>query len=347
MSDEEDLDAGEETQAEEQKGSDVGETEAEESKLEEEEERPPDKPLNEEIMAESLLLLCKTGNGLSHAYVRLDGAQKGLTDISIIKNYIHLRYIDLSNNNLKDISGLNVLTHLLTLKLDFNKLTSVKLDPLPYLQHASFTNNKIKTTEGICHPKLEVLNLNKNMISEIKGIDADKLPSLHTLELRENKLITTKGIKLPNLKSLFIAANMIIKLEDLEELKSLTALHLRDNKLDNLDGFSEKMASLQYINMRGNLVSDYKEVKKLQVLPKLKALVLLDTPLTENGDYRLEVLISVRRLERLDKDEYLQEERSEAETIYEERRVKELEEASGGPGEAKPEDTESKVESED
>jgi hypothetical protein len=75
-------------------------------------------------------------------------------------------------------------------------------------------------------------------------------------------------------------------------------------------------------------------------------LVLLDTPLTENGDYRLEVLISVRRLERLDKDEYLQEERSEAENIYEERRVKELEEAAGG-GEAKPDDSESKLESED
>ena len=113
------------------------------------------------------------------------------------------------------------------------------------------------------------------MISELKGLEAEKLPSLHTLELRENKLLSTKGIKLPNLKSLFIAANMIIKLEDLEELKSLTALHLRDNKLENLDGFSEKLASLQYINLRGNLISDYKEVKKLQVLPKLKALVLL------------------------------------------------------------------------
>jgi len=33
-------------------------------------------PLNEELMSESLLLLCKTGNGLSHAYVRLDAAQK-------------------------------------------------------------------------------------------------------------------------------------------------------------------------------------------------------------------------------------------------------------------------------
>lgn len=83
-----------------------------------------------------------------------------MTDISLLKSYIHLRYIDLSNNNLKDITPLNSLTHLLTLKLDFNKLTSAKLDPLPYLQHASFSNNKIKSTEGISHPKLEILNLN-------------------------------------------------------------------------------------------------------------------------------------------------------------------------------------------
>ena len=38
--------------------------------------KSPDAPLTEEIMAGSLLLLCKTGNGLSHAYVRLDAAQK-------------------------------------------------------------------------------------------------------------------------------------------------------------------------------------------------------------------------------------------------------------------------------
>jgi hypothetical protein len=50
--------------------------------------------------------------------------------------------------------------------------------------------------------------------------------------------------------------------------------------------------------------------------------------LAENGDYRLEVLISVRRLERLDKDEYVEEERTEAENIYEERRQKEQEEAA-------------------
>ena len=50
------------------------------------------------------------------------------------------------------------------------------------------------------------------------------------------------------------------------------------------------------------------------------------------------MLISVRRLERLDKDEYLQEERTEAEEIYEQRRLKEEEDAAaallGGTEEA-------------
>ena len=38
----------------------------------------------------------------------------------------------------------------------------------------------------------------------------------------------------------------------------------------------------------------------------------------------MEVLIGIRRLERLDKDEYSEEERQEAEEIYEQRRAEEL-----------------------
>jgi hypothetical protein len=84
--------------------------------------------------------------------------------------------------------------------------------------------------------------------------------------MRENRLTTSKGISLPNLKSLFLvrrvrfhcftltfslqAANMLTKLEDLENLTRLTTLHLRDNKIETLDGFSENMKQLQYVNLR-------------------------------------------------------------------------------------------------
>lgn len=43
---------------------------------------------------------------------------------------------------------------------------------------------------------------------------------------------------------------MLKKVEGLENLKNLTTLHLRDNQVDTLDGFSEEMKSLQYLNLR-------------------------------------------------------------------------------------------------
>lgn len=290
----------------------------------EEEEKPPENPLTEEMLADSLSLLCKTGDGLAHAYVRLDVHEKELTDISILSCFIHLRYVDISGNQLREISPLNSLTHLLTLKSDRNLLHSAKLDELPYLQIASFANNKIMDTEGINHPLLEQLNLSFNEIVEVSGFEPVKLGRLKVLELRGNKLMSTVGLSnLPNLKELYMAANTIRTLEGLDRLEHLTKLHLRDNQIEKLDGFSENMKTLQYINLRGNNVSDIKEVAKLKSLPLLRALLLMECPVSDEDDYRIEVLISLRRLERLDKDEYSDDERQEAEEIYEQRRQEE------------------------
>lgn len=48
----------------------------------------------------------------------------------------------------------------------------------------------------------------------------------------------------------FQAANTIRTLEGLDRLEHLTKLHLRDNQIEKLDGFSENMKTLQYINLR-------------------------------------------------------------------------------------------------
>eukprot|EP00118_Oscarella_pearsei_P011250 m.74090 g.74090 ORF g.74090 m.74090 type:complete len:89 (+) comp35876_c0_seq7:761-1027(+) len=54
----------------------------------------------------------------------------------------------------------------------------------------------------------------------------------------------------------------------------LTILHVRDNRIDHLDGLNEIMVALQYMNVRNNGVVDMKEVAKLKALPMLRALVL-------------------------------------------------------------------------
>ncbi|CAB3979277.1 leucine-rich repeat-containing 23-like [Paramuricea clavata] len=285
------------------------------------EEKVPENPLTEEVLAESLSLLCKTGNGLAHAYVRLDVHDRDMTDISILNCFIHLRYVDISGNQLKDISSLSCLTHLLTLKADKNQLTSARLDKLPYLQIANFANNKIEDTKGIEHPLLETLNLSFNNIYEVTDFDPAALSRLTTLELRNNKLITTNGIgTLPNLQNLYLAANSLKFLENLDRMQHLVSIHLRDNQIEKLDGFSANMKFVQYLNFRGNNISDIKEVQKLKCLPLLRALVLMENPVADEDDYRIEVLISLRRLERLDKDDYTEDERQEAEEIHEQRR---------------------------
>uniref|UniRef100_A0A8C3MU23 Uncharacterized protein n=1 Tax=Geospiza parvula TaxID=87175 RepID=A0A8C3MU23_GEOPR len=141
-----------------------GEKEEEEEKEEDEEkekedEEPPPCPLTEEHLKEGLSLLSKTGNGLAHAYVKFEAKDKGLTDISLLEHFIHLRYVDLSKNKLKDLAPLSSLTQLLWLKVDRNLLTSASMQELPYLQVISFDRNHIVDFEGITHPLLANLSL--------------------------------------------------------------------------------------------------------------------------------------------------------------------------------------------
>ncbi|XP_067402442.1 leucine-rich repeat-containing protein 23 [Emydura macquarii macquarii] len=327
MSDEEfDDDYGaNEQEKEEEEGEEEKEPTEEEEEEEEEEKRLSPRLLTEEILKEGLSLLCKTGNGLAHAYVKLEAKEKDLTDISLLQNYMHLRYVDVSENQLRDLSPLGSLTHLLWLKVDGNRLSSARLPELPYLQIASFAHNHIRDTEGITHPRLGNLNLKGNELQVIAGLDPGKLMNLHTLELRGNKLETTAGLHLPKLKNLYLAQNFISHLEGLEDLVQLTTLHLRDNKLETLDGFSRSMKCLQYLNLRGNAILNLQEMAKLQVLPMLRALVLMDNACADESEYRLEALVLLPRLERLDKDFFEEDERAEAEETRQRRREEEQE----------------------
>uniref|UniRef100_A0A8C4WBV3 Leucine-rich repeat-containing protein 23 n=1 Tax=Gopherus evgoodei TaxID=1825980 RepID=A0A8C4WBV3_9SAUR len=292
---------------EQEKEGEEGEEEKDPTEEEEEESLSPHL-LTEEIMKGGLSLLCKTGNGLAHAYVKLE---QGPTDISLLQNYIHLRYVDLSENKLRDLSPLGSLTHLLWLK---SCLTC---------HIASFATNRIRATEGIPIPRLGSLNLKGNEIQMISGLDPGKLTNLHTVELRGNKLETTTGLHLPKLKNLYLAQNFITHLEGLEELVQLTTLHLRDNRLVTLDGFSKSMKCLQYLNLRGNGILNLQEMAKLQVLPMLRALVLMDNPCSDESEYRMEALVLLPRLERLDKDFFEEDERAEAEETRQRRRDEE------------------------
>ncbi|XP_028665783.2 leucine-rich repeat-containing protein 23 [Erpetoichthys calabaricus] len=310
VEDEEEAGAGMENEGE---GEEKGE---EDEAHEEEEEEKIVCPLSSEIITEGLSLLCKTSTGLGHAYVRLELSDKGLTDILLVSKFIHLRFIDISSNFLNDLSPLASLTHLLWIKADVNQLTELqdqKLEELPYLQWLNLSSNRIKVTSALSTPALEVLNLSGNQLMIISGLDYGRLSNLVTLELRGNQLETTDGIYLPNLRKLYLAQNMIKHLNGLDHLEKLTTLHLRDNQIESLEGIGEGMKSLQYLNLRGNLVPNFHSIPCLAPLSgTLRALVLSDNPLCELDDYRLRILCFLPLLERMDKDPVSFEEKAEA-----------------------------------
>ena len=67
---------------------------------------------------------------------------------------------------------------------------------------------------------------------------------------------------------------------------------------------------------RSNTVEEVRELDKLKCLPYLRALVLAGNPLSEMEEYRVEVCIVLRQLERLDKDEFTEDERADAEEVF-------------------------------
>ncbi|XP_041266908.1 leucine-rich repeat-containing protein 23 [Onychostruthus taczanowskii] len=315
---------GEEEREEREEEKEEGEEKDEDEEKKEEKELVP-RALTEEDLKAGLSLLSKTGNGLAHAYVKFEAKDKGLTDISLLESFIHLRYVDLSKNKLKDLSPLSSLTQLLWLKVDGNLLTSASMQELPYLQVISFDRNHIMDFEGITHPLLSNLSLKENKIETVLGLSHDHLFSLQVLELRGNKIKTTAGLGVSKLKKLYLAKNTICSLEGLEEFEQLEILHLRDNKLEALDGFSNSMKCLQYLNLRSNGIKSFQEVEKLHVLPMLQALVLMGNPCAEEPDYRLQVLSRLPQLQRLDKELVDEEEQEEAKKIRQTRKEKEKE----------------------
>uniref|UniRef100_A0A4W4ENC9 Leucine-rich repeat-containing protein 23 n=1 Tax=Electrophorus electricus TaxID=8005 RepID=A0A4W4ENC9_ELEEL len=246
--------------------------------------------LTQDMIVPGLSLLCRTGNGLAHAFVKLDIKDRHLTDIVLLRSFIHLRFLDISSNYLSDLSPLAALTQLLWLKGDGNRIEGFQGQPLgqlTYLQWLSLAVNHLCDVEGLGGPSLESLNLIALVIEPF--------------ELYWNT----------NLYMCF--QQIITKLEGLEKLERLTTLHLRDNQLETLDGINLSMNSLQYLNVRGNLVFSLQALQSLMAVAQtLRTLVLVENPLSETDDYRLCVLTYLPLLERLDKEPVSPGERSEA-----------------------------------
>eukprot|EP00054_Salpingoeca_dolichothecata_P029602 m.233942 g.233942 ORF g.233942 m.233942 type:complete len:341 (+) comp26512_c0_seq2:109-1131(+) len=281
----------------------------------EQEQTIVDKPLDAAQVAQGLSLLCKTGSGLEHAFVRFDMPKKGLTEVECLKDFKFLRYVNVAENHLSTLKVFEAMPELLTLNASSNRLTSAELASAPFLQELVVSKNQIASLAGIAHPLLTKLVLAENKILDASMLQAQSVPSLSHLDLTGNLFESISSLALPLLTHLYLANNNLTNLAGLDKLPNLQHLHLRGNKIEALQG-APQGCKLKYLNLRENQVDDVQQLKHLRPLTQLTALVLSDNPVADSGEYRVEALVACRNLERLDKDPYEEEERAEADEVF-------------------------------
>ena len=160
--------------------------------------------------------------------LKLNLSHNNIKDISFLKekSFQNLKFIILENNKIKNLDILknNILEELEIFLLYsnlINDLSSFKNKNFVNLNYLSLANNKIQNISYLTEAKLyhlEVLNLSNNIISDI------------------NCLI---DLKTPELKELYLNGNKIIDIKSLENIhfSNLEILNLNNNNIDNINIF--------------------------------------------------------------------------------------------------------------
>ena len=102
-----------------------------------------EKPKTIEVFKNGVSNISKTADNCSYAYVNLNAEGKELLCLyEVLYNYPHLRYVNVSNNQINDLSTVVELEHLLLLNAAKNHIKDVSFlgikGKLQYLQIANF-----------------------------------------------------------------------------------------------------------------------------------------------------------------------------------------------------------------
>ncbi|SPO24671.1 probable SDS22 - protein phosphatase 1, regulatory subunit 7 [Ustilago trichophora] len=193
-------------------------------------------------------------------------------DIGILTE---LEDLDLYDNSIEKISGLDNLAKLESLDLSFNNIHHItNVSHLAQCQTIYFVQNKISRVRptdltGPIADSLTSLELGGNRLRSIENIG--HLSHLTQLWLGKNKITSLDGLSsLTNLRVLSIQSNRITKLEGLEKLVNLEELYISHNGLTKLEGL-EKNTKLTTLDVGGNMIEKIENIGHLNKLEEFWA----------------------------------------------------------------------------
>nr|CUU97879.1 hypothetical transcript [Hymenolepis microstoma] len=197
------------------------------------------------------------------------------------------------NKKITDISILESFRFLRFVNLSHNYISD--LTPLfaaEYLMYLKVDHNYI-TLPGT-HKNLQYLQFMDLSYNKLRSTDYINHGRLKHLILNNNEIGTLCGIDAPPLNQ--------FKLRALETLET--------------HGFIKGLPKLKYLNLGGNLIDRWTEVKKLSFILPLRTLILSGNPITDRENYRPITLGMMNKLQRLDKEKTTPEEISDSQQFF-------------------------------
>ena len=241
-----------------------------------------------------------------------------------------MRILELYENRLRTLDGVQTLLKLETLDISYNRLGKMEakyLMPLTNLTKLYIAENKLSEIDPDALKPLtglEVLDLGGNNIRKIQGLDT--LVNLKELWLGKNKIIKIEGLEnLHSLVRLSIQSNRITKMENLNHLTTLEELYLSDQGIEKIEGIDalQKLNTIDFTNNRltsleglprlplltdlwvaANKIASLEEVERLVPLvgEKIETLILERNPVWELPGYRQRLKQLLPTLEYIDAD---------------------------------------------
>ncbi|KAK7985307.1 protein phosphatase 1 regulatory subunit SDS22 [Apiospora saccharicola] len=227
-----------------------------------------------------------------------------LEELDLYDNLIsHLTTLDLSFNKIKHIKHIGHLTKLTDLFFVSNKISTIEnLETLVHLRQLELGSNRIREIQNLDALKnLEELWLAKNKIAEIKGLDG--LPKLRLLSIQSNRIKDLTPLRqAPQLEELYISHNALESLEGLDGNPNLRVIDISNNMVKSLKGL-ESLTHLEEFWASYNQVGDFNEVERVLADKKELTTVYFEgnpLQLRQPALYRNKVRLALPQVQQID-----------------------------------------------
>lgn len=192
-----------------------------------------------------------------------------IQDISILNDFVDLKYLDIGHNHIKNFETLSNLINIE--KLSLNKTNVENLDFLSnskkinYLSIAS--NNNLDISNLVKAINLEYLSIQNN---DLRNIDFIKnLKNLKTLDVSFNEIEDLSFISsLSKIETLILVSNKIRNFEIIKDLKNLKKLYLGACQIKDISFLND--LKLETLEIGENFIKDYSVLKTLKNLKELR-----------------------------------------------------------------------------